>query len=275
MRPILILGAAASLSLCLTACPKDNEPVTSSEAADSLDESTLTAQASELTSSSVEIATNFTIGGAVANAVAELRTFIATQLPCAAITLTQDSLSITYGAKPGVCVYRGHVYSGQHLITVVKNDTNDVEVDHRWTKLSNGILQVSGTAQVTWSSSASTRRVKHDLTWTRMADARTGHGTGDETQKSLSGGLGEGFGVDGSRTWDGKTGHYSLGASAIEWRWSDPVPQAGTWVLVTPSDKIVSLAFARVDDTRIKVTFTSGDRKYAFVIAQTGQITGG
>ncbi len=276
MRRAIILAAAATMSLGLTACPKDNaEPVTSGEAAESIDESTLSSQASELTSSSVELTTNFTLGKAVQNAVDELKAFIATQLPCADVVVTPNSLTVTYGAKPGVCVYRGHTYTGVHQITVVRTDSNDVEVDHKWTDLSNGVLKVSGTAQVTWSFSAATRHVKHDLTWTRIADQRTGHGTGDETQKSLSGGIVEGFQVDGSRTWDGKSGHYELGISGVQWRWVDPVPQAGTYTLALPNKKSLSLGFQRVDDTRIKVTLTSGDKSYSFVVAKTGQITSG
>lgn len=274
-RPILV-AAAAAMTFALTACPKDNgEPVTSSEAAESIDESTLSSQASELTSSSVELTTSFTLGQAVQTAVNELKTFIASQLPCADVVVSPNSLTVTYGAKPGLCVYRGHTYSGVHQITVVRTDTNDVEVDHKWTDLSNGVLKVSGTAQATWSVSAATRHVKHDLTWTRIADGRTGHGTGDETQKSLSGGLVEGFQVDGSRTWDGKSGHYDLAISGVQWRWVDPVPQAGSYTLGLPNQKSLSLSFARVDDTRIRVTLQSGDKTYSFVVAKSGQITSG
>ena len=275
MRRALILGSAATLCLSLTACPKDNgEPVTNSEAALAIEESTLSSQAQELTSSSVEIATNFTLGGAVSAAVTEIKNFIATQLPCADIVLANATLTITYGAKPGVCIYRGHTYSGQHVVTVLRTDSNDVEVDHQWKDLSNGVLKVNGTAQVTWSFSAASRRVKHDVVWTRISDARTGHGTGDETRKTLTGGIAEGIRVDGTRAWDGQNGHWDLGINGVEWRWIDPVPQAGNYTLAMPNKKNLTLAFARVDDTRIRVTLTSGDRTFTFVVAKTGQITG-
>jgi len=68
MRSITIV-AASSLALLLTACPKDKAadttPMTQAEAHDALDESTVESQASALTTSSVEISTNFTIGKAV------------------------------------------------------------------------------------------------------------------------------------------------------------------------------------------------------------------
>lgn len=276
MRRALILGAAASLSLGLTACPKDNgDPVTGNEAQLSMEETGLASQAEALAASSVELSTNFTIGGAVQSAVDQLKVFIGSQLPCADIVLAGNVLTITYGAKPGNCTYRGLPYSGKHIVTVVRNEAGDVEVDHEWKDFSNTLIKVSGTAVVDYSVSAASRHVKHDLTWTRLSDLRTGHGTGDEVQKALQGGIAEGFTIDGSRGWDGQSGHWDLAVSGVQWRWSDPVPQAGTYTLSLPNKKTLSLAFSRVDDTRIKVTFTSGERTYSFIISKTGTIAGG
>lgn len=276
MRMRTFLGAASIvLGLSLTACPKDNaEPVTTGEASQALEESTLSSQAQELTSSSIEISTNFTLGGAVEQAADQLRAFVASQLPCAALTLSGNTLTIVYGANAGNCTYKGHTFSGQHTVTVVRAQSGDVEVDHAWKDLSNGVLKVNGTAQVTWSLSAASRRVVHSVSWTRISDGLGATGSGDETQKALTGGLIEGIRVDGTRAWDGKSGHWDLGINGVEWRWVDPVPQAGSYTLAMPNKKSLTMTFTRVDDTHIKVVLTSGDKTFSFVVAKTGQITG-
>lgn len=258
--------AASCLALVLTACPKekDESPMTSAEALDALNESNVSSQAAALTSSSVEISTNFTIGKAVGEAAQELRTFIGSQLPCAEITLADATLTVKYGAKPGNCTYNGHTFSGTHSITVSKNDDAQVLVDHTWTDLSNGIVKVSGTAHVTWDLDDKYREVQHDLTWTRIADGRTGHGKGDRKQTPLAGGLAEGIQVDGSRSWEGNAGKWDLAIEGVQMRWTDPVPQAGTYRLATPKNRSISLSFSRVDASTIQVTVSNGDKSFKF-----------
>ena len=132
-----------------------------------------------LTSKSVEITTNFTIGGAVEQAASELRQFYASQWACADVQLAGNTLTVEYGAH-GVCPYnstsRFALKRSRHargrLIT--KNEASEVVVDHEWTNLSNGVVEVNGTAEVTWSATDKTRHVTHDLSWTRLADQRTG-----------------------------------------------------------------------------------------------------
>src|SRR5689334_7305077 len=194
------LALASAFAAILTGCPKEKAdgPMTQGEAREALEESTVESQASALTTNSVEISTNFTIGKAVKEAAGELKTFIETQLPCAEISLAEATLTVTYGAKPGNCTYRGSKFTGQHIVKVEKND-DAIAVDHEWKDLSNGIVKVSGTAHVTWDFDDKTRHVQHDVTWTRISDGRTGHGQGDITQKPLAGGVVEGIQVDGSR----------------------------------------------------------------------------
>jgi hypothetical protein len=55
-------------------------------------------------------------------------------------------------------------------------------------------------------------------------------------------------------------------------RWIDPVPQAGAYVLDTPFDKTVTLAFARIDADSIAVTARSGDRTIKLQINKLGLI---
>lgn len=247
--------------------------LTREEAQESLEESSVDSQAAALTGASVEISTDFTIGEAAQRAAERIRTFVQSQLPCAEITLAEATLSIEYGAKPGNCVFRGHRFSGLHEVSVERNEASDVVVHHRWDELSNGRISVSGEATVTWTLDDPSRRIEHELTWTRLADGRTGTGSGDRIQKPLAGGIAEGFSVDGSRAWEGPRGRWDLDINTIEMRWTDPVPQAGSWVLVTPHDKTITLAFERIDEDSIAVTASGGERSIDLKINKLGAIS--
>ena len=276
MRRALVWITASALALSLTACPKDNGTGTSSsaltqeEAKASVDQSSASAQVEDLTSASVEISTNFTIGQAVEAAAKQLQDFIAAEMPCASITLSGATLTVVYGAKPGNCTYNGHVFSGTTTVSVSSNDNANVVVKHTWTDFSNGKVKVTGDATVTWDFAHPSRHVVHSLTWTRLSDGLTGTGTGDRTQVPLAGGIEEGFRVDGSRSWSGPAGKWDLSIQGIEMRWADPCPQAGTYVLATPSNKSVSLSFSRVDGNTIKVTVASGGRSFSFNVNEIG-----
>jgi hypothetical protein len=263
-------------ALLLSGCPKkeSDDPLTLAEAKEAVEESTLSDQAFSVVNGTVEISTNFTIGQAVEAAAEQLRDFIASQLPCAEITLATATLSVEYGANPGNCTYHGHTYSGVHTVTVSSAD-GDVSVRHTWSDLSNGVVSVSGSADVTWSLQDESRHVKHELTWTRLSDGRQGVGSGDRTQTALAGGIAEGIRVDGARTWQGKSGRWDTSINNVEMRWVDPVPQSGSYVLATPFDKSLSMAFERVDEDTIKVTLASGGKSFSFNVNKAGVATGG
>jgi hypothetical protein len=265
------LVVAATALLGTEAC-KQPEEMTTGEALQAVQEASVSGDAENVTSGSIEITTDFTIGQAAENAAQEIRTFIETQLPCAAISVTGASLSVEYGAKAGSCTYKGNTYSGKHEITVAKNEMADVVVNHTWTKLSNGRLEVTGTAEVTWSAANKTRHVVHELQWTRIADGKTGTGSGDRMQKPLEGGLIEGFEVNGSRGWTGAGGQWDLSIEGVQFRWVDPVPQSGTYALVSPKDKTMSMNFSRVDDNIIAVTVTSGEKSFVFNVSKAGTV---
>lgn len=237
--------------------------LTRAEASEALEESQLSTQAAALTSGTLEITTNFTIGDAVEAAADELRAFYAEQLPCAEVSLDGNTLTVDYGVN-GDCRYRGQVYRGSHSVTISRNDTNDVVVDHVWEHLQNDEVEVNGTATVTWNLDDPSRHVQHELSWERLSDGRTGVGSGDRIQRPLAAGIETGFSVDGTRQWRGQSGAWDLGINAVEMRWVDPVPQAGSYSLETPFDKQVTLAFDRVDDMTIKVTVSGGDKSFDF-----------
>jgi hypothetical protein len=268
LTAVLILPA-----LVLTGCPRDKEePLTAGEATQALEQASDAGQAEGLTSASVDISTNFTIGQAVKDGAAELKTFISTQLPCAGITLEGSKLTIVYGENPGSCEYRGHTFSGTQIISVDRNDDAQVEVHHEWIDFSNDVVSLDGTADVTWNLKDKTRRVVHDSSWKHLKSGRVGHGTGDRLQSLLPGGLAEGIQVDGNRTWDGERGHWELAIDGVQMRWTDPVPQAGSYTLATPFDKTVTMAFSRVDADTIKVTVTGPKHEFSFNVSKAGDI---
>jgi hypothetical protein len=248
----------------MTAC----SGLTREQAHESLEEVKVASQSQALTSETVEVGTNFTIGDGLAKAGAELRDFVQSQLPCAQVDLevTDDyaTLTIQYGAKEGDCTYRGNTMSGRHIITITKNDSDLVQVDHVWDALSNGRVEVNGSATVDWNFEDPSRHVVHDARWTRLSDGRQGEGSGDRMQRPLSGGLAEGFSVDGERHWEGRRGRWDLAIDHVEMRWADPVPQAGSYTLDTPFDKQVGLSFERQDETTIQVTISGPRRSFDF-----------
>ena len=259
--------------LVLTGCPKDREdPLTLGEATSALEQASDAGQAEGLTSASVDISTNFTIGTAVQDGAAELQAFIGTQLPCADITLAEATLTVVYGAKAGNCTYRGHTFKGTHSISIERNEEAQVSVHHEWTDFSNGVVSLDGTADVTWNLADKTRRVQHESHWTNLKSGRTGTGTGDRLQSVLTGGIAEGIQVDGTRAWDGDKGHWDLAIDAVQMRWIDPVPQSGSYTLTTPFGKTVSMGFSRVDDDTIKVSVAGPKHEFTFTVSQQGKI---
>jgi hypothetical protein len=267
----LLLTALAIGSGITSGCRVEH--LTSEEARESLEESSVASQAEALTAVSVEISTEFTIGQAVQRAAEQIRSFVESQLPCAEITLSNATLSIEYGAKPGNCTYRGHTFSGTHEISVESNEEHDVIVQHSWDELRNGRVSVTGEATVTWSLEDKSRHIVHELHWTRLSDGRTGTGTGNRTQRALAGGIAEGIEVDGSRAWETDRGRWDLTIDHVQMRWQDPVPQSGAYVLETPFDKTVKLSFERIDEGTISVTASSGDRNIALKINKLGLIS--
>jgi hypothetical protein len=169
-------------------------------------------------------------------------------------------------------VYRGHTFSGTSAITVSEDDMNEVVVDHQWTNLSNGVVQLNGTAHVTWNFADQTRHVTHDLKWTQLVTGRAGEGTGDRSEQPLAGGISQGFQVDGSRTWTGAKGTWDLAIDGVQMQWTDPVPQAGTYSLSTPYKKTVTMTFSRVDADTIQVSVAGPKHQFSFNVSKAGAV---
>jgi hypothetical protein len=276
MRFSHITLLAVPFALVLGGCPKTKsddggESFTRAEAQEALEESNGATAADSLASASIEISTTFTIGSGVEAAAGEVRTFIASQLPCAEVTLAGATLTVAYGVNPGSCTYRGHQFTGTHEITVETNEMSQVLVHHEWIGFSNGVVMLDGNADVTWDFAATSRHVAHHAEWTHLASGRSGVGEGDRTQTPLAGGLAEGIRIVGTRSWTGEHGRWGLDIAGVEMRWADPVPQSGKYTLVTPEDKMLSLGFSRVDEDTIAVTLTGpNDRSFTFNVNKIG-----
>jgi hypothetical protein len=270
LNPMSVRQFALALPLVLVAC--NQSALTRDEAFAALEESSLESQASAMTSGPVEISTNFTIGSALEKAADELRGFLVAEIPCAKITIEGSTITTEWGAAGGTCTYKGLTYSGTSSVTIRKTDPKTLQVDHTFSHLSNGKVKVSGTANVTWSGAEHSRHVVHELTWTRLSDNRTGTGSGDRTQTLLypSQGLMGGIRIDGNRHWSGRSGEWDLAITGVEVRLQDPCPQAGKYTLTTPSDKTISLSFARKNDEVIRVTLAGPKREFSFDVRQTG-----
>jgi hypothetical protein len=264
---VILLFLTASFG---TAC--DRDALTAAEAKESVEELVVSDQAMGVATGSLELSTNFTIGAAVKDAAGELLAFIKSQLPCAEITKEEATLTIVYGAQSGACTWKGKTYSGTHRITVVSTEPGSLTVDHEWDKLSDGVVSVTGSAHVVWTSKEPSRTIDHKLTWTRLSDSRTGTGEGHRVQVPLPGGISEGILVDGTRSWTSQKGEWLLTIDQIEIRWIDPVPQAGSYHLDTPSGKSATVSFSRVDENTIAVTFATGKAHFTFNVTKAGAV---
>lgn len=195
---------------------------------------------------------------------------MATQLPCAEIQLADATLTVTYGAKSGNCIYKGHTFSGSHSIHVQKNDQAQVLVHHEWKGLSNGRVKLDGTADVTWDFEAKSRQVVHSVKWTRVNDGFSVTGEGYGTQTPLAGGVLEGIEVTvplvvqqpGPVGPDHRRRPDALGR---------PGAAVGSYTLLTPK-KTLSLSFERVDEDTIKVTVGNGKRSFNFDVTKIGSV---
>ena len=267
----------AWLMICpflLLGCPRDKsgDSLTPAEANQALEESTIDSQGQGLASEAIELSTSFTLGQAVQASAQELAAFITSQLGCAAVSVSGTSVTVTYAANGG-CLYHGHVITGKSEITITKNEPSEIIVDHRWTALSNGIVQLDGTATVAWSQANLSRHVVHDIVIERLRDQKTVDSSGDRTQTALNGDPSIGIAVTGMRSWTSASGTWALSIDKVQMRWVDPVPQAGTYTLLTPKNKTLTLSFLRADADTITVTLSGENRSFSFDVASSGEAT--
>lgn len=242
--------------------------MTREEAREAVEEARLYSQAASLTGNTIELSENFSIGEAVRASAENLRDFYESQLPCADVIADENTVTVEYGPRGDDCNHRGMNFTGTHSITVVVNKAEELEVHHEWMKLSNGEIEVSGSADVTWSGGNDpSRRVVHELSWKQLADGREAIGSGDRVQRPLACARSQGFTAIGSASWSGASGRYDLRITDVEMRWVDPVPQDGKYSLATPFGEGLALDFHRSSPQTIDVVVTNGRRQFEFEVS--------
>lgn len=260
---ILIMTVIAAVIAC-----KD-DALTREEASIALEEVQASTQSQALTMDVLEISTNFTIGQAVEASLQELKAFVESQIPCSTATVEDKTLTIDFGALGDNCVFKGRTYAGVVNIAMERTESQEVEVTHTWTDLTDGKVTLNGGASVIWSSAEGTRRVVHQVDWTHGDISATA--TGDRTQRLIDRGLGLAGGIEisGQRTWTSQRGKWTLDIDAVQVRGQDPVPQSGTYTLNNPEGKTLAMTFSRLDETTIEVKVSGTRKDFTFKVRST------
>ncbi len=253
--------------LFLAACQPP--PMTAVEQREAVSLSVETARMDAATDEVVHVTTSFTLGGAAADAVEELRAFWESQAPCATVTAAAPTLTVDFGTSEG-CTWNGRSWTGRLVVTVERTAPGEAQVTHAWEGLSNGIGTLDGGATVTWSAAEGTREVVVDATWVGVE--HTLDVQSDRTMRRLvpGGGPGTGIVVDGLRTWtvDGSR-TWEMDIAGVELRPQDPAPQAGVYTLTNPAGRVLTVTFERVDEDTIRVTAV-GRRTWIWEVTAAG-----
>lgn len=262
-----LLFAASLAALSLAACDSagsSSTAVTFSEAEAGVEESVSASYASAAVDPVIDVTTEFTLGKAVEVAAGEIEAFAKSQIACATVTRSGAKLTIDFGAVSAGCTYKGRTYGGQAAVEVKKAATTGVELAYTFSDITDGVVTVGGTATVTYSSTATTRTVKHSLSWRYRSTTFTG--TGDRTMSRLGTAPGSGVRIDGTRTWTGSRGTWKLTIAGIEAKPDDPVPQAGRYEVTTPAGKGVTMTFTRVDADSIRIEIQGTAIAWKFLV---------
>lgn len=247
--PFLI---ALSAPLALAAC--EPAPMTTAEQVEAVGMSVETARMDGATDGIIEISTSFTLGDGAQAAAESLRDIWASQAECATVSLDGATVTVEFGTTSG-CTWNGRSWTGTAAVGIVAAGEGEVVVEHTWTDLSNGVGTVNGGATVTWSANEGSRTVDVDAEW--VGPDHTIDVSASRSIRLLdpSDGLSGGLVIDGSRTWtvDGSS-TWEQTIDSVEMRPIDPAPQAGSYTLVNPAGRQLSLDFERVDANTIRVT---------------------
>lgn len=217
-------------------------------------------QGIQATQEPIEVSTDFTIGGALEDAAAELRSFWDSQAPCNEVTVDGATTTIDWGELGDGCNWNGRTYAGITEITVERTEAEELAVMHDWYGFHNEDVQVDGGALVTWSAEEMTRTVETAHTWSRdgdTVDVEGSHVFGVRDQGSFS--------LDGKRTWTTDDGMWDLNVEGVGFRLVDPAPETGVYTITDPQGRVLDVSFDRVDDDTIEAVLSGvrgGDLVY-------------
>lgn len=279
---LVATAVAGAIGGATAGCSPADE-LTAEEAKTALEQAAYATQVGALQADFGEISTSFTIAEGVEQAAQNLRDFWKSQAPCADVQLQGLTVTVQWGVKGAGCPWRGKTWTGTTATTLETIAQGQVRVRHDWIAFGDGIWSVSGTDTVTWQSNAgqasSGLQRSSTASWTATGVApqvagKVLSGTHTITHQLVdpAQGLAAGVRIDGQRVWTTEQGSWTLKVSGIEARGADPVPQAGRYTLTNPDNKAISMSFARVDATRIRVEVSWGKHQFAFVVRQVGTI---
>mgnify|MGYP007096635882 CR=1 FL=1 len=268
--PALVL----SLVSPIVGCGDTDSAMTAQEVREAFEAVLVSNAGSALTGEAVEISTSVTLGAAWEDAVQNTRDFYESQIPCSTVSISDRTVSIDFGELTDLCTYNDRTYAGIQSMTIVALADGVAEVSHHFDGFTNGSVTLDGDAAVTWDLAAGTRHVQHDGTWT-LLNSQALVTTGDRTQRLVDAeaGFTAGILVDGARTWTWKDHDWTLDIDSVELRPADPVPQAGAYVLTTPSDRTLTMMFERLDEDTIQVVVDGGRQTQTYNITATGQVS--
>ncbi len=268
---IAAIGATALVMVTAACVPQ----MSRQEALEALGEAATATRAQALTNDIIEISTEFTIGQGLENAADELRGAIASQIPCSTVTLSGATLTLDFGGLNDTCFWRGKNWGGVAMIELNSDAPYALTVTHTWDELTNGDVTVTGVGTVDWNIETASRSVAYQLLWTDriFEGVRADRGTITQRLINPESGLEDGFVVGGTRSWESDAGVWTLTARAVEMRLQDPIPQAGSYSLVTSNGGNLGLAFERIDDDTIEAELSAAGRSWTFRVSRSGQIT--
>lgn len=239
------------------------------EALSALGEIDRSAQGERATAGVIEVSTDFTIGGALADAAQTIADFWESQAPCTEVSVEGAAATIDYGTLDDACVWNGKTYAGINTIEVSSTTPGELQVEHGWEGFNDGGVSLDGDAVVTWSGSDLTRRVVTDHSFTELSGEG---GQIDVHGDHISGRIDEdvpvwqsGFTLEGIREWTSDGKQWSLTMTDLELMLIDPAPQAGSVDVTAPSGKTLTVVYDRVDEDTVSATLVGlrgGDRVY-------------
>lgn len=276
----LLSGGALIAALSAISGCSEYSNLSYSEALECVDAVILSGEGEGVFSEMVEVSTNFPIGVPIEEAVPGLATYFETQAPCALVSADGATVTVDFGSIESSCALNEHVYGGVVAIEITSTLDSAVQVLHTWTGLTNGVITINGTGDVTWSGAGPghTRHVVHQLSWTR-ADGSTVDASGDRLQalQLASEGLAGGMVVSGNRDWTYSGDPWHAAINDIEIIGVDPVPEDGSYNLTMPSNQLFNVSFERNDDEddTIRIVVHGNIDSYPFDVTRSGEMIDG
>jgi hypothetical protein len=232
-----------------------------------------------LTRPVVEITADVTIGDRAEAAAEERRAFLASQIPCADISRSGDTVTIDFGTLQDGCTWEGQNYGGMVRFTIHTSD-HAAAVDEEWVGFTNGDIVLNGWTWTQWDDAMGPRDITHDVTWTG-SDGVEHHSSGERFRSLIDASEpGSGVRLDGDRDWTVDDGSgapldWYMVMSGIEMRGVDPVPQAGTETVIRPDGARMTMTYTRMDEDTIRVTIVGESYVRTFDITSAGSDDGG